>query len=46
MLAMNQRTPDTDIPDDGGPLTDREILEGILDELDGIPLVETDTWPI
>ena len=43
---MNQRTPDTDIPDDGGPLTDREILEGILDELDGIPLVETDTWPI
>lgn len=35
---MNTRTPDTDIPDDGGPLTDREILEGILDELAGIRL--------
>jgi hypothetical protein len=28
--------PDTDIPEDGGPLTDRELLEGILDELGGI----------
>jgi hypothetical protein len=35
---MNIRTPDTDIPDDGSPLTDREILEGILDELGGIRL--------
>jgi hypothetical protein len=35
---MNTRTPETDIPDDGSPLTDREILEGILDELGGIRL--------